>query len=77
MKKESPVYIKERGLRFVQQYCHEFVSYAKKRWIGETLYDIYAKEFKAFSKKYYEQAILDGKITVNGEKVPLGYVIEN
>jgi hypothetical protein len=72
-----PVYIKERGLRFVQSYSHEFVSYAKKRWIGQTIFDIYLKEFKAFSKKYYEEAIIGGRITVNNKKVPLDYEIKN
>lgn len=74
---DEPVYIKERGLRFVKQYQCEFLSYAKKRWIGQTIFDIYSKEFKAFSKKYYEVAILDGRISVNGKTVPLTYVIKN
>lgn len=64
-------------LRFVKEYTYEFVSYAKKRWIGETIYDLYAKEFKAFSNKYYEQAIHDGRITVNGKIVSPQYVIRN
>jgi hypothetical protein len=38
---DMSIYFKEKGLRFVKTYYHEFVSYAKKRWIGEALIDIY------------------------------------
>ena len=48
--------------------------------------EIYAKEFKAFSREYYESAMLfwkegqrvgNGKITVNGKQVDLSYTIKD
>lgn len=59
----------------MKNYDHDYVSYAKKRWIGQTLYKVYTGEFKAFSKKYYEEAIKDGRISVNNKTVDLDYVI--
>ena len=64
-------------MRIVKEYPYDFVSFAKKRWIGKSLIDIYLKEFKAFSRVYYEEAIIEGRITVNGKKVPLDFIIEN
>src|SRR5271156_363616 len=57
----KPVYTFKNGLRFVETYNYEYATFAKKRWIGQQLFDVYAKEFKAFSKKYYEDAIVDGR----------------
>lgn len=47
----------EEGLRLVHPYPHKFECYAKRRWIGQDLLSIYAKEFKAFSRDYYKNAI--------------------
>ena len=57
-------------------YTYEYATFAKKRWIGQQLFDIYTKEFKAFSRQYYEDAIVTGRITVNGKKVDLDYKIK-
>jgi len=38
--------------------------------------DIYKKEFLSCTGEYYEQAILDGRITVNGQKVATDYLIK-
>lgn len=71
------IYVKEKGLRFVKTYSHDFISFAKKRWIGQSLIDIYCKEFKAYSNQYYEEAIQSGRITVNDCKANLQYKIRN
>ena len=69
------VYEIRGNLRFVKSYKHDFKTFAKRRWIGEKLIDVFTTEFKAFSSKYYVEAIEKGKITVNDKTVPLEYII--
>lgn len=65
------------GLRFVKPYEHEFVAFVKRRWVGQTLIDVFSKEFKAFSKSYYTGAIGSSRITLNGKKVDLNYKLKD
>jgi len=53
----------------VRPYEHEFVAFVKRRWVGQTIIDVFSREFKAFSKQYYIEAIATGKITVKGKTV--------
>ena len=82
----NDVYYYKEGLRFVKPYYHEFACFSKRRWIGAQLLEIYAKEFKAFSKNYYKCAIeywkpenekSKGKVTVNGKNVNADYLIKD
>jgi hypothetical protein len=57
----------KNGLRFVKPYNHEFVTFCKRRWIGKPLIEVYSAEFKAYSEKYYREAIADGRITINAK----------
>jgi hypothetical protein len=57
----------KNGLRFVKPYNHEFVTFCKRRWIGKPLIEVYSLEFKAYSEKYYSEAIADGRITINAK----------
>ena len=54
---DDEIYYFKDGLRFVKEYTHEFSCYAKRRWLGCLLIDVYSSEFKAFSAEYYKQAI--------------------
>ena len=72
----SPIYEVRNGLRFVKPYVHKFETFAKKRWWGQKLKDIFIKEFKAFNAEYYTSAIELGKITVNGKTVEQDYLIK-
>jgi hypothetical protein len=45
----TSMYYFKNGLRMVQTYEHQFFAFAKQRWIGKGLLDIYAKEFLAYS----------------------------
>jgi len=56
-------------LRFVKRYSHEFTTFAKRRWVGQTLLTVFSNEFKAFSSQYYKDAINDGRISVNKKTV--------
>ena len=53
------------------------MSYAKKRWWDENLLEVFAREFVAYPRPYYINAIAEGKITVNGKKVSTEYQIKN
>ena len=64
------------GLRFVKPYRHEFKTFAKRRWIDKKLLEVFQVEFKAFSKEYYNKAIIDGMITINGKAVGIDYNIK-
>lgn len=55
--------------RFVKPYNHEFTTFAKRRWVGQSLLEVFSREFKAFSTNYYTEAIKNGKIRVNGKQV--------
>ena len=73
----TSIYSFKNGLRLVKEYKHEFVAFTKKRWIGQTLLDIYTKEFLANTKSYYEESIASGKISVNGEAVTSYYKLKD
>lgn len=59
------------GLRFVIPYSHQFTCFVKARWYQQPLIEVYAREFKAYSQAYYENAITTGKIHVNNKTVNL------
>ncbi|XP_062501764.1 pseudouridylate synthase RPUSD2-like isoform X2 [Corticium candelabrum] len=70
-------YYEENGLQKVQPYYFTFTSYAKGRWIGSTIYDVFCKEFRSETPQYYEKAIKVGRVTVNGKTVGLDAVVCN
>ncbi|XP_065828774.1 pseudouridylate synthase RPUSD2-like [Oscarella lobularis] len=61
---ETSYYI-ENGLRKVRPYYFTFVTHAKGRWFGSTIYDVFCKEFRAETPEYYKKAIELGLIKVN------------
>lgn len=74
----SPVVREMRnGLRYVNEYEYEFNAFAKGRWVNRTLLEVCAKEFLAQTPEYYEQAVSDGRITVNQSKVSINYVLDH
>ena len=40
--KKCELYTFTDGLRFVKPYTHDFTCFAKRRWIGSLLIDIYS-----------------------------------
>ncbi|CCG83251.1 Uncharacterized protein C18B11.02c [Taphrina deformans PYCC 5710] len=57
----------EKGLRRVKPYYFTFKTWVKGRWIGKTLVEIFTTEFRDRDSEYYRQAIIDGRVQVNGE----------
>eukprot|EP00547_Thalassionema_nitzschioides_P005105 CAMPEP_0194209840 /NCGR_PEP_ID=MMETSP0156-20130528/7828_1 /TAXON_ID=33649 /ORGANISM="Thalassionema nitzschioides, Strain L26-B" /LENGTH=593 /DNA_ID=CAMNT_0038937077 /DNA_START=239 /DNA_END=2020 /DNA_ORIENTATION=+ len=64
-------------VRTVEPYAYSFSTYAKARWIGRTIFDVYCTEFGAYPPSYYEAAISQGKITVSSQMVDMNYRIKN
>jgi len=71
-------YYFENGLRKVKPYFYTFDTFAKGRWLGRSLRDIYSKEFRLYSIDCYEQAAKCGNFLVNLEKInSLDYIVKN
>ena len=51
-------------LRLIDPYPYTFVSFAKARWVGRTIFDVYTSEFKSYPPSYYRYAIQTGRIQV-------------
>ena len=64
------------NLRFVKEYTHVFTVFAKKRWLGRKLVEVFTSELKAYSGDYYKEAIETSRITVNDKTVSLEYRIK-
>ncbi|CAN0906041.1 RNA pseudouridine synthase 7 [Linum grandiflorum] len=69
-------YIFRNGRRHVKPYYFEFVCHVKNRWNGKTIVDLFAKEFKGRPYDYYVGAVKSGRIQVDGETVPVSYVVK-
>jgi 23S rRNA-/tRNA-specific pseudouridylate synthase len=65
-----------RRLRVIRPYPFTFATFAKERWLGRTVLDVYNTEFGSYPKCYYEAAIKEGRILVNGEKVDCEYIVK-
>ncbi|BGO88440.1 hypothetical protein JCM10020v2_000055 [Rhodotorula toruloides] len=75
----KPEYFEENGLRKVKPYMFAFQSFAKERWQGRTVLDIYS-EFSWIRDRtieYYQWAIETGVIVVNNQKTTPDYVLRN
>ena len=55
----------EGGLRKVKPYSFTFTTHAKGRWVGDSLYQIFAREFRALPPEEYKRCIESGLIKIN------------
>jgi tRNA pseudouridine synthase 9 len=53
-------------LRRVDPYWFTFAVHVKDRWVGKSVVDALFADFPFRPREYYEAAVLDGRITVNG-----------
>ena len=65
-----------KWLRVVKPYAYNFSTYAKGRWEGRTIIDVYSTEFGSYPKSYYETAIRQGRILVSDRKVSTQYIVK-
>ncbi|KAI7871871.1 pseudouridine synthase [Spinellus fusiger] len=70
-------YIIKDGLRKIKPYFFQYQAYAKGRWLGRTLLNVFSEEFRDRSEEYYKYAIEKGLITVNGKSVTVDTLIKN
>ncbi|OQR74681.1 RNA pseudouridylate synthase domain-containing protein 2-like [Tropilaelaps mercedesae] len=66
-------YYFENGLRKVYPYEFSYSTFAKGRWVGRTLLDIFEKEFRSQTLEYYQKAIDAGRVRINNKIVGLEY----
>ncbi|XP_057479576.1 RNA pseudouridine synthase 7 isoform X4 [Actinidia eriantha] len=69
-------YIFRDGVRYVRPYYFEFICHVKNRWARKTIVDMFADEFKGRPHEYYVSAVKSGRIQVDGEMVPISYVVQ-
>ncbi|XP_044494285.1 RNA pseudouridine synthase 7 isoform X2 [Mangifera indica] len=74
---EKRDYIFRDGRRHVRPYYFEFISHVKNRWAGKTIVDLFAEEFKGRPYDYYVSAVKCGRIQVDGEMVPVSYIVKS
>ncbi len=53
-------YVIKNGLRHVTPYVNEFKTFAKKRWFGKTIWELFSTEFAAFPQDYYVRDLVTG-----------------
>lgn len=70
-------YYYDSGLRKVYPYYFTFTTYTKGRWVGDTILDVFSREFRAHPAEEYKRCIEAGTLTVNYEKVPVDYPLKH
>ncbi|KAH1126299.1 RNA pseudouridine synthase 7 [Glycine soja] len=70
-------YVFRNGIRYVRPYYFEFIAHVKNRWAGKTIVDLFAEEFKGRPYEYYVSAVKCGRIQVDGEMVPVSYIVKS
>jgi len=70
-------YFFEKGLRKVNPYYFTFTTFTKGRWVGETILEVFSREFRAQPQQEYERCINAGTLTVNFEKVETDYRLKH
>eukprot|EP00092_Neocalanus_flemingeri_P099282 GFUD01126659.1.p1 GENE.GFUD01126659.1~~GFUD01126659.1.p1 ORF type:complete len:546 (-),score=157.75 GFUD01126659.1:32-1669(-) len=67
----------ENGLRKVRPYHFTFTTHAKGRWVGDKLFDVFAREFRAMEPKEYARCIEAGMVRVNDKASSVDYRVQN
>eukprot|EP01062_Namystynia_karyoxenos_P042470 TRINITY_DN31043_c0_g1_i2.p1 TRINITY_DN31043_c0_g1~~TRINITY_DN31043_c0_g1_i2.p1 ORF type:complete len:537 (+),score=161.58 TRINITY_DN31043_c0_g1_i2:79-1611(+) len=65
------------GLRCVVPYWHDFTVHVKGRWVGKTVLDMFCDDFPHQTRDYYEAAIAEGRIRIDGATVPPDHVLRH
>ncbi|CAI5710051.1 unnamed protein product [Hyaloperonospora brassicae] len=64
-------------VRCIDPYVHRFALFAKGRWTGHTLRELFAREFPTLSSAYCAQAVHLGLVRVNGSATRLESVLQS
>ncbi|CAF0863097.1 unnamed protein product [Didymodactylos carnosus] len=74
----TSIYFFENGLRKVFPYYFTWSTYAKQRWYGRTIEDIFTHEFRrSINKQNFEDLIHNGLIRINNKNVDKNYIMKN
>ncbi|PWN53924.1 pseudouridine synthase [Violaceomyces palustris] len=65
------------GLRKSDPYWYEFKTFAKQRWFGRELLEIFTTEFRDRTKEYYAWAIHTGICSVNGKRGTARQIVQD
>ncbi|KAJ1663288.1 DRAP deaminase [Coemansia sp. RSA 1813] len=71
------IYYEEDGLQRIHPYYHKYATHAKGRWVGRSIFQVFSQEFRDRSADYYEAAIRQGLIELNGAKVDPSAIVRN
>jgi 23S rRNA-/tRNA-specific pseudouridylate synthase len=63
-------------IHVIRPYPFVFSTFAKARWIGKTVLDVFVTEFGSYPVLYYQTAIKEGQILVSGKRVNCDYKIK-
>ncbi|KAF9929941.1 hypothetical protein FBU30_001100 [Linnemannia zychae] len=74
---EQPAKKQKKHLRKIQPYYFKYQTYAKGRWLGRKLIEVFNTEFRDRDNTFYERAIKDGRVKINGEVVDKDYIVRN
>jgi tRNA pseudouridine synthase 9 len=78
MKSEPPKYLqKGDGYRRVEPYDYTYETFAKGRWIGQSIASVFKAEFRDRSWEYYQRAIEEHRIRVNFKPTTADYIIDH
>lgn len=64
------------GFRRIKPYYFEYQTFAKQRWLGRRLLDVFSREFRDRPVSYFREAISRGLIRLSGQPCNLDSVIE-
>lgn len=67
----------EKYERYVKPYFQDFKTFAKGRWIGRELLEVFTREFGAHPPSYWTNALRNGQVRINSRIVGPGYRIAN
>ncbi|MES1922002.1 hypothetical protein MHBO_003525 [Bonamia ostreae] len=70
---EGSRYMLMEGLEMVVPYFYEFKSFAKRRWFGRTVEDVFEAEFFNFRKENFDKQIENKEIRINDRIVEGNY----
>ncbi len=73
----EPEYFFENDLRKLKPYYFEYRTFAKQRWLGRSLLDVFRSEFRDRPAEYYIQAFKKEMITVDGAPVDAEHIVKN
>lgn len=68
--------VEHDGWTHVLPYYHKYSTHSKRRFVGQSLLEVYEGEFVQYSAEYFKRAIETGRITVNDRQVTSDYLVK-